>query len=102
MGDDQICAAERSTRRPPWNKGKLIGAKLPLRPSPCLVDQDQTADGGLKRDLALLNLAIDSKWRGCDVVAGGVDDMASNRYALNRATAQGFNLGARRARVEVR
>jgi hypothetical protein len=31
-------------RRIPWNKGKLIGAKHPLRPQPCLVDPDQTSD----------------------------------------------------------
>ena len=38
------------------------------------------------RDLALFNLAIDSKLRGCDVVALRVEDVAPNGYALNRAT----------------
>ena len=38
------------------------------------------------RDLALFNLAIDSKLRGCDVVAVKVDDVASNGYAIDRAT----------------
>jgi hypothetical protein len=33
MEDDHANAAETPTRRPPWNKGKLIGAKPPLRPS---------------------------------------------------------------------
>lgn len=41
---------------------------------------------GLKRDLALFNLAIDSKSRGCDVVAVRVGDVAPNGYALDRAT----------------
>jgi integrase len=41
---------------------------------------------GLKRDLALFNLAIDSKLRGCDVVAVRVDDVARNGYVLYRAT----------------
>ena len=41
---------------------------------------------GLKRDLALFNLAIDSKLRGCDVVSVRVDDVAPNAYALDRAT----------------
>jgi integrase len=41
---------------------------------------------GLTRDLALFNLAIDSKLRGCDVVAVRVDDVAPNGYALDRAT----------------
>jgi integrase len=38
------------------------------------------------RDLALFNLAIDSKLRGCDVVAVRVDDVAPNGYAIDRAT----------------
>ena len=38
------------------------------------------------RDLALFNLAIDSKLRGCDVVAIRVDDVAPNGYTLDRAT----------------
>jgi hypothetical protein len=33
MENDHISAAPQATRRPPWNKGKLIGAKPPLRPS---------------------------------------------------------------------
>jgi len=39
-----------------------------------------------KRDLALFNLAIDSKLRGCDVVASRVDDVAPSGYAMDRAT----------------
>jgi len=39
-----------------------------------------------KRDLAMFNLAIDSKLRGCDLVAVKVDDIASNGYAIDRAT----------------
>ncbi len=38
------------------------------------------------RDLALFSLAIDSKLRGCDVVALRVEDVAPNGYALDRAT----------------
>lgn len=41
---------------------------------------------GRKRDLALLNLAIDSKLRGCNVVAVRVDDVAPSGYAMDRAT----------------
>ena len=41
---------------------------------------------GRKRDLALFNLAIDSKLRGCDVVALRVDDVAPSGYAMDRAT----------------
>ena len=38
------------------------------------------------RDLALFNLAIDSKLRGCDVVAVKVEDVAPNGYTMDRAT----------------
>jgi integrase len=41
---------------------------------------------GRIRDLALFNLAIDSKLRGCDVVAIKVDDVAPNGYTMDRAT----------------
>jgi hypothetical protein len=34
----------------------------------------------------MLNLAIDSKLRDCDLVALGVDDVAPNGYAVDRAT----------------
>jgi integrase len=39
-----------------------------------------------KRDLALFNLALDSKLRGCDVIALRVDDVAPSGYAMDRAT----------------
>ena len=38
------------------------------------------------RDLAIFNLAIDSKLRGCDLMALRVDDVAPNSYAIDRAT----------------
>lgn len=41
---------------------------------------------GRIRDLSLFNLAIDSKLRGCDVVALKVDDVAPSGYAADRAT----------------
>jgi len=41
---------------------------------------------GRTRDLAMFNLAIDSKLRGCDVMALTVEDVAPNGYSLDRAT----------------
>ena len=77
----------RSTRsREPWNKGKLIGPKPPLRPSHVWSIRTKLQLEGRTRDLALFNLAIDSKLRGCDVVAVRVDDVAPNGYSLDRAT----------------
>jgi len=84
--DDHQALAVRPGRRPPWNKGKLIGAKPPLRPSHVWSIRTKLQMQGLTRELALFNLAIDSKLRGCDVVAVRVDDVAPNGYALDRAT----------------
>jgi integrase len=75
------------TRRPvPWNKGKLIGARPPLRPKHVWAIRTKLQMEQEIRDLALFNLAIDSKLRGCDVVAVKVDDVAPNGYAVDRAT----------------
>jgi hypothetical protein len=60
--------------RVPWNKGKLVDAKPPLRPSHVWSIRKKLQIEGNKRDLALFNLAIDSNLRGCDVVAVRVDD----------------------------
>jgi len=73
-------------RRQPWNKGKLIGAKPLLRASHVWSIRTKPQLEERTRDLALFNLAIDSKLRGCDVVAVGVDDVAPNGYTLDRAT----------------
>ena len=62
--------------RAPWNKGKLIGAKPPLRPNQVWSIRTRLLIESRARDLALFNLAIDSKLRGCDVVALRVEDVA--------------------------
>ena len=70
----------------PWNKGKLIGAKPPLRPKHVWSIRTKLQVEGRTRDLAMFNLAIDSKLRGCDVVALRVEDIAPSGYAMDRAT----------------
>src|SRR5436190_6711408 len=69
-----------------WNKGKLIGAKPPLRPKHVWAIRTKLQVEGRVRELAMFNLAIDSKLRGCDVVALRVEDVAPNGYAVDRAT----------------
>src|ERR1700736_5138897 len=69
-----------------WNKGKLIGAKPPLRPKHVWAIRTKLQIQGRTRDLAMFNLAIDSKLRGCDVVALKVEDVAPHGYAVDRAT----------------
>ena len=71
--------------RQPWNKGKLIGAKPPLRPKHVWSIRTKLQVEGRKRDLALFNLAIDSKLRGCDVVSVRVEDVAPRGFAVDRA-----------------
>jgi hypothetical protein len=73
-------------RREPWNKGKLIGQKPPLRPKHVWSIRARLQMNGRTRDLAMFNLAIDSKLRGCDVVALRVEDVAPSGYAVDRAT----------------
>jgi integrase len=73
-------------RRVPWNKGKLIGAKPPLRPKHVWSIRTKLQIEGRTRDLTMFNLAIDSKLRGCDVVALKVEDIAPSGYAVDRAT----------------
>lgn len=79
-------ASNTQMRPHPWNKGKLIGPKPPLRPSQVWAIRTRLQIENRKRDLALFNLSIDSKLRGCDVVAIRVEDVAPSGYALDRAT----------------
>ena len=74
------------TKHVPWNKGKLIGPKPPLRPKHVWAIRTKLQIDRQVRDLALFNLAVDSKLRGCDLVAIKVDDVAPNGYAADRAT----------------
>ena len=79
--------SERPTlKRIPWNKGKLIGAKPPLRQKHVWAIRTKLQIEQRTRDLAMFNLAIDSKLRGCDVVALKVEDVAPNGYSIDRAT----------------
>src|SRR5271166_142404 len=73
-------------KRTPWNKGKLIGAKPPLLARHVWSIRTKLQIEGRTRDLAVFNLAIDSKLRGCDLVGMKVEDVAPNGYALARAT----------------
>ena len=76
----------RHPGRHPWNKGKLIGAKPPLRQKHVWAIRTKLQIEQRTRDLAMFNLAIDSKLRGCDVVAIRVEDVAPSGYSVDRAT----------------
>ncbi len=75
-----------SNRRQPWNKGKFTRPKPPLQPRHVWAIRTRLQLADRVRDLALFNLAIDSKLRGCDVVSLKVEDVAPHGYAIDRAT----------------
>ena len=83
---DQRDLFDSTQIRKPWNKGKLIGAKPPLQPKHVWSIRTKLQVEGRKRDLALFNLAIDSKLRGCDVVSVKVEDIAPSGRTVDRAT----------------
>jgi len=89
-----------TARRDSWNKGKLIGPKPPLQPNHVWAIRTRLQLAGRTRDLALFNLAIDSKLRGCDVVNLRVDDVAPHGYAIKRATVRQRKTG-RPVRFEI-
>ena len=82
---DQVNATT-TPKRAPWNKRKLTGAKPPLRPKHVWSIRTKLQIEGRARDLAMFNLAIDSKLRGCDVVTIRVEDVAGGGYTADRAT----------------
>jgi integrase len=73
-------------KRIPWNKGKLIGPRPPLRQKHVWAIRTRLQIERQVRELALFNLAIDSKLRGCDLVALRVDDVARNGNAIERTS----------------
>ena len=77
-------------KRTSWNKGKLIGAKPPLRPKHVWSIRTKLHIDGRTRDLAMFNLAIDSKLRGCHLVNLRVRDIANGKQILPRAAQEEF------------
>jgi hypothetical protein len=64
--------------RPAWNKGRIVGQKRPLKPKHVWAIRVRLELAENHRDLALFNLAIDSKLRGCDLVRMKVIDVMSS------------------------
>jgi integrase len=58
-----------------WNRGRIIGQKRPLRPKHVWAIRVRLELAEKARDLALFNMAIDSKLRGCDLVRLLVSDI---------------------------
>jgi integrase len=73
-------------QRPPWNKGRLIGQKRPLLPRQVWAIRTRLELADNLRDLALFNLAIDSKLRGCDLVCLKVADLVVGGSVRDRVS----------------
>ena len=72
--------------RAPWNNRRRIGPKPPLKLREIWAIRIRLQLAKRTRDLALFNLAIDSKLRGCDLVRLRVGDIAQNGCVVARAT----------------
>ena len=72
--------------RRPWNKGILVGQKRSLQPKNVWSIRVRLEMSGAIRELALFNLAIDSKLRACDLVRLRVEDLWSGSSVSGRAT----------------
>jgi integrase len=70
----------------PWNKGLLIGQKKPLEPKHVWSIRVRLEIARSRRDLAIFNLAIDSKLRACDLVKLRIDNICSGAMGRHRAT----------------
>ena len=72
-------------RREPWNKGKLVGQRAPLKVKDIWAIRVRLQIHGRTRDLALFDLGIDSKLRGCDLVRLRVRDVCHGDRVSLRA-----------------
>jgi integrase len=74
----------------PWNKNKLVGQKLPLKLQQIWAIRIRLELSKKVRDLALFNLAIDSKLRGCDLVSLKVSDIAHSKTIQSRLSSSEY------------
>lgn len=74
-----------AVRREPWNKGKIVGQKAPFKPKDIWALRVRLQMENRVRELALFNLGIDSKLRGCDLVALRVRDVCHGDKVASRA-----------------
>lgn len=72
-------------RKAPWNKGKLVGQKPPLKLKEIWAIRIRLQISEKRRDLALFNLGIDSKLRACDLLKLRVSDISQGNRIVSRA-----------------
>ena len=78
----------------PWNKGRVTGQKPPLKPREVWAIRVRLQISNRVRDLALFNLAIDSKLRGCDLVHLRIEDVIQGDQVRTRALISQRKTGA--------
>jgi hypothetical protein len=71
---------------PVWNKGQIVGQKLPLKPKEVWGIRTRLEVASNLRELALFNLAIDSKLRACDLTSIKVSNLTISGVLRDRAT----------------
>lgn len=71
--------------RKPWNAGRMIGAKAPLKPKHIWAIRQHLKSLGAVRDLAMFNIALDAKLRGCDLVRLRLADVAQAGTVRHRS-----------------
>ena len=76
---------KHSQQQEAWNKGKLVGQKLPLKLQEVWAIRTRLQISDQHRDLALFNLAIDSKLRACDLLKLRVSDVSNGGRVSSRA-----------------
>ena len=76
----------QQTEKLSWNRGRIIGPKPPLKPKHIWAIRTRLQHDGQVRDLAMFNVAIDSKLRGCDLVKLRVADIHLGDSVRLRAT----------------
>lgn len=74
------------TPKQPWNAGRIIGPKAPLKPKHIWAIRQQLKANGRWRDLAMFNCAIDAKLRACDLVRLTVSDVAPGGVLRTRSS----------------
>lgn len=77
--------ASNVSSREPWNKGKLVGQKAPFKVKDIWALRVPLQMDSRVRELALFNLGIDSKLRGCDLVELKVRDVCHGDQVATRA-----------------
>ena len=74
-----------AVHREPWNKGKSVGQKAPFKVKDIRALGVRLQMKSRVRELALFNLGIDSKLRGCDLVSLKVRDVCRDDQVASRA-----------------